>query len=146
MTHAFLYFEGKPHKPHGREFQQKISEINRILVISIKTSHSYLMWYRCDGKCKDKESSLFGYVSRICTKLSDDPVTSKSHRLMCGGTFKKTVSPTKELLKVITKHYRQAKPRKTRRQKTDDRKFVFLRLKTTRSSTAINYATSDDES
>lgn len=145
MTHAFLCCDGQAVKPHGKEFQQKVREINEALSINIRTTHRYMTWWRCDGKCRDLETSLFGYVSKVNCDQSDFSQVHKNHKINCGGTFHEAEEPSKDRLKDIMKRYKLIKSKlpvkkKIARKSTKSR-FNFSQ----RSAKTIDYVTSDDE-
>ena len=109
MTHAFLCCEEKTVKPHGREFKQKIKELNEILSINITTKHQYINWYRCDGQCRNFETTYFGYISRPCHLKPSDPATHKAHQAFCSGKYIEAEEPTKNLLQIILKRFMENK-------------------------------------
>lgn len=148
MTHAFLSNVGKGLKPHGKEFKQKAREINKALSIDIKTTHRYLTWWRCDGKCRDLEASLFGYVSRVSNDKKFDLLDidrHRSHKINCGGKFQEVDEPPKDRLKVIIKRNKMIKsnPNKNKKIKKVSSKTRFTL--NYRSDNTIDYVTSDDE-
>lgn len=143
MTHAFL--QHKPVKPHGKEFQKKVQQINETLSLNITTKHQYITWYRCDGLCREFESHLYGYVSRVANqKISQ---TSPSHEMMCGGTLKQTEKPPREVLDAISKRYRQKKrfTLKNKPKCNNDKRLSIFRHNRPSNSKIIEYATTDDE-
>lgn len=147
MIHAFLHItKGKLAKPHGAEFKQKCKEINKALSISISTKHNYVTWYRCDHICKNFESSLFGYQSRPCHS-PPDPAGSENHKQRCGGTYRETEEPPKELLKKIKKLGKEIKLKIHKKKMTEKLNKVhhsaFPIIPPT-SSNYVDYLTSDD--
>lgn len=146
MTHASLYFEGKILgkfvKPHGKEFQQTIQQLNRALKINITTKHRYMKWFRCDGKCREKELLLFGYVSRLCNKSFSDLALNESHQRSCGGTFREVEAPSEALLKVMTKRYKEVKKLKQKQQEVSK---CHVSFKFHSGQKSIDYVTTDDE-
>lgn len=150
MTHASLYREGKAVgkfvKPHGKEFQLKIRELNRALSINITTKHRYMSWFRCDGKCRENESCLFGYVSSSvsCLKAAADLALHKCHQTRCGGTFREAEEPAKNVLKAITKRWQEMKSTRAKKmpskQKVNQAVIKFLSNRK-----SVDYITTDDE-
>lgn len=133
-------------KPHGKEFKQKIKELNEILSINIATKHRYVSWYRCDGKCKYLESCLFGYVSRACHKTSADLAAHELHRVFCGGTFSQTEEPSKDLLKLIMKQYKLIKSSKRCKKTTSLRDNEGVKVVPNHKHLKIvDYVTSEEE-
>lgn len=146
MTHAWLSFEPKRVKPHGIEFKQKIQEINKILSLNITTTHQYITWYRCDGICQEFEYCLYGYMSRVANPAVTE-VSSRQHKLTCGGTFKETEKPRKEMLEAISKRYKQIKSnvKKTKKPRHADKQMpIFNHLRPV-DYKIIEYGTTDDE-
>lgn len=134
-------------KPHGKEFKQKIKEINEVLSINITTKHRFVTWYRCDGKCRNIESCFFGYVFRACHETLADLNEPKLHRVFCGGTFNKADEPPSDMLQIIMKRNKLIKSSKRSKKATnalDNGKIITLGNK--RSSYIVDYVTSDEES
>lgn len=148
MIHAFLHItKGKLAKPHGDEFKQKCGEINKALSITISTKHNYITWYRCDRVCMNFESSLFGYMSRACHDRPD-PAGSGKHQRVCGGTYRETEEPPKDLLKKIKKCGKEIKLKARKKKlaaKQSNVQHCALPISTQTSSNYIDYLTSDDE-
>lgn len=147
MTHASLHHEGnilgKPVKPHGKEFLKKIKELNKALSINITTKHRFMSWYRCDGKCSTNELCLYGYVSRACNKTISDLAMHKSHQMTCGGTFREAEEPAKNLLKVITKRYKEIK-KTQKKSKQEEVSQTGAVLKFLNNRKSIDYITDDE--
>lgn len=145
MTHAYLYFTNKSAKPHGKEFLMKIKEINKELSLNITICHDYIIWYRCNGKCSNLESCLFGYVSRTPSQsMNLDPL--KRHQRECGGAFEEVDKPSKDMLKVIMKRYKLIKKNtKKIAPKQDTGGFRVTFNAQTVNPKTFDYATSGDE-
>lgn len=101
MTHAYVHQKYGPlAKPHGKEFKEKIKEINDTLKLNIDTFHNFLSWWRCDGDCRFQSAHFYGYVS-----ASDEAAVFdlrrkgvQIHKELCGGSFHKTTEPNPEML------------------------------------------------
>lgn len=137
MIHGFLVGEGKRVKPHGTEFQQKAHEINKALCINITTTHGYVSWFRCDGKCRNLKSCLFGYKSQVSNKSSAD-LDSKHHQSTCGGKFKAIDEPSKDLLKKIKKRCKSNKSKVPKDEKEEAEKSRMMKRK------SVDYLTDND--
>lgn len=153
MTHAFLFCEGKVVKPHGKEFQEIIKNLNEVLSINITTKHRYFTWYRCNGMCSNFESYLFGYTAKVCDKTSPDLIRDEKHSVTCGGTFSKTEEPSKEMLRIITQRFKKIKSSKCKKKRNQIHDLDIVEGKTTRVILSkrpshfkqVDYITSDEE-
>lgn len=144
MTHAFL--NPKRVKPHGKEFQQKIQEINKVLSLNITTTHQYVTWYRCDGICREYEDCLFGYVSRVANPTITHQVSTRKHQLTCGGSLKETEKPGREVILAISKRYKLIKSKlKKKKPYVDNKHPPIFRHNRPLASKIIEYQTTDDE-
>lgn len=101
MTHAYLQqLYGNTIRPHGKEFQAKILEINIALDLDITLHHSFLSWWRCDGICRKKDIHFYGYLSGVDEKqvFGSNHKAVEIHKKLCGGTFSRTEEPNSEIL------------------------------------------------
>lgn len=101
MTHAYLHqMYGGRIKPHGKEFQAKILELNIKLDLDITATHSFFSWWRCDGICKKDPLHFYGYLSGIDEEhlFDSNPKGVASHAALCGGTFHKCFEPSSEIM------------------------------------------------
>lgn len=150
MIHAYLYKEskeqGKTVKPHGPEFQKKSREISQAMNINITTCHSYIYWYRCDGKCQKHENHLFGYLNSFVKRQSSSLSLYSDHHKACGGTYRETTEPPKKLLNTITRQYRKMKSTLKRKKTAKPARERFtLNFKRPYDPKHIEYSTTDDE-
>lgn len=112
MTHAYLQqLCGSSIRPHGKEFQAKILEINIALDLEIPLKHSFLLWWRCDGVCRTKRFYYYGYVSGVDEKIvfGANPQAVEEHAKFCGGKFFPTEEPNSEILSELREIKRKRK-------------------------------------
>lgn len=104
MIHAYLFVIGQP-CGHGKEFKQKMKEINNKTGTNISTTHHFnknaeVYFYRCDGPCRSREPE-FGWV-KTSNPRAPNP-RGQGHARTCDGRFHRVydtqkasvVSPTK---------------------------------------------------
>lgn len=103
MTHAYLHIlHGLKIKPHGKEFKIKINAINEILKINITSTHNFIYWWRCSGKCQTVPALFYGYVSSTDTTFcNSNNKWQESHKKLCSGFFQMCNEPSNEILKRI---------------------------------------------
>lgn len=110
MTHAYLQqIYGNKIKPHGKEFQAKILEINIALDLDITLLHNFLTWWRCDGDCRLKSVFFYGYLSGVDEEQIFDSKGVERHAKFCGGTFQKAEQPNSEILSELRQIKRKRK-------------------------------------
>lgn len=115
MVHAYLDQQyGGSIRPHGKEFQDKILQLNIALDLDITLTHSFVSWWRCDGKCRRQALFFYGYQSGVDEDhaLHSHPKAAKVHQKYCGGTFHKTCEPNSEIFSELKRLKRKRKSMK----------------------------------